>query len=66
MGFDLGPRRAKPMVAIGDHDLVFDNGLSRVNNRRIECAPILAFVEQDDARTLVVASLAQEFQPVRG
>src|SRR5208337_5433243 len=65
MGFDLGPRRAKPTVAIGDHCLVVDDGLGRFNDSRIEYAPIFAFVEQDDARTMVVGSLAQEFQPVR-
>ena len=65
IGFVLGGRRPKPAVAVGDHRLVIDDGLGRFNDRRTECAPIFAFVEQDDARTLAVASPAQEFPPVR-
>ena len=66
MGFDLGARRAKPAVAIGNHCLVIDDGLGRFNDRRIERAPIFAFVEQDYACILLVTSPAQEFPPVRG
>jgi hypothetical protein len=65
MRFDLGGRRPKPAVAIGDHSLVVNDGLGRFNDRRIEFSSILAIVEQDDAHTLVVASLAQELEPVR-
>src|SRR6202020_2930311 len=37
----------------------------RSHPRRVYAQPIFPFVEQDDAHTLVVASPAQEFPPVR-
>jgi hypothetical protein len=49
---DFGKSRAgtEPAVAVGDHGLVVDDRLLRLNNSRAEGAPLSALVEQKKAR----------------